>query len=143
MTNFRNAVSEAKAVIGGVLNPSKAVITADSTHNRVRIRAHEGSSAYLFPPHQKPGMWTMTHKRKTIAVAPLAEMIPHIKSLGWVIENVPSASTTAQLALSEERAPTRTEGKSPTACDMRAENERLRTENEALRKALVRAIAGV
>lgn len=99
MNQTTNHRAEVDSILGARLNPAKAVIAADSYYNRFRIRAHEGSSAYLFPPTAVSEVWTMSYRRKTIAQGPLEEMLPHFKALGWLIETEPATPSVLQLTL--------------------------------------------
>lgn len=99
MNQATNHRAEVDSILGTRLNPSKAVIAADSYYNRFRIRAHEGSSAYLFPPSATPDVWTMSYRRKTIAQGPLEDMLPHFDELGWLLSSEPPAPSVLQLTL--------------------------------------------
>jgi hypothetical protein len=89
MTQFENALAEAKAVIGERINPEKGAIGRDRTFGRIRFRAQEGSSVYLYPPPEGSDTWRLQHERKTIATGPLDGMIPHLEALGWLLESTP------------------------------------------------------
>jgi hypothetical protein len=97
MTQFESALAEAKAVIGERINPAKGAIGRDRTFGRIRLRANEGSSAYLYPPTTKSDTWRLQHERKTIATCPLDGMIPHLEALGWILESAPVAVPVLQL----------------------------------------------
>jgi hypothetical protein len=97
MTQLESALAEVKAVIGERINPAKGAIGRDSTFGRIRLRANEGSSAYLYPPSTKSNTWRLQHERKTIATGPLDGMIPHLVALGWILESAPVAVPVLQL----------------------------------------------
>jgi hypothetical protein len=93
MQQIADARTRINTVIGGRLDPSKAVIANDNLFNKFRIRCLAGRSVYLSFHIEDPNQWSLKYGRKTVmGRVALEETIPYFNALGWLLPETPDAA---------------------------------------------------